>query len=359
MNEKTKQQLQEKNQNLINMVVERAKRDFPEEIALIGLTGSFSTNDFHEKSDLDLIIVNNTDAGWAIGDCFILGDVGYDIYCTPWAKLEEMSRLDTYWISLLTDLEILYTADEKHLKRFNDLKEKALKTLSQPVGESSIRRAEKDFNQAKQAYTDMILSDEIGAVRYASSELIFHVVNGIVGLNNTYIKRGVKRYLEDLATYQYLPINFERLYMEIVEAKTVSEIRQTSLVLLQSFKTLSDQMKEKYLPKNTPTKENLGGTYEELWCNVRNKLINATTLGDKSYAFLVANGGQNYLDEMTEERGTLKFDLMQHFDADNLDNFREKFLEIMEQYRLEYDKVGLEVRKFANFEALYKSYMNE
>ena len=61
MDEITKQQLFDKNNSLINMVIQRAKRDFPEDIAIIGLTGSFSTGDYHEKSDLDLIIINNTD----------------------------------------------------------------------------------------------------------------------------------------------------------------------------------------------------------------------------------------------------------------------------------------------------------
>ena len=52
------------NELLINMVIERARRDFLDDIAIIGLTGSFSTGDFHEKSDLDLIIINNTERGW-------------------------------------------------------------------------------------------------------------------------------------------------------------------------------------------------------------------------------------------------------------------------------------------------------
>ena len=357
MNELTKQNLLNKNQKLTDMVIEKAKRDFPDDIALIGLSGSFSTNDFHEKSDLDLIIVNNTGAGWEISDCFILDDVGYDIYCTPWKILEEMANLESYWTSLLTEMQILYVADEKYLEKLNNLKEKALKTLSQPVGEESIRRAEKYLNLAKQAYADTMISDKIGAIRYASSELVFHVVNGIVGLNNTYIKRGVKRYLEDLALYEHLPENFEKLYMEIVEAKTKAKIRQKSLTFLQSFIQLYEHMKEEHQRKTTPTIDNLKGSYEELWCNIRNKLINSTTLGDKSYAFLVANDGQSYFDEMTDYYGTPKFDLMKHFDADNLDNFREKFLEMMEAYRMEYDKVGCEVRKFDDFEALYESYM--
>jgi len=59
MNEAMKQLLLSKNEKIINMVIERAKRDFLDDIAIIGLSGSFSTGDFHEKSDLDLIIINN------------------------------------------------------------------------------------------------------------------------------------------------------------------------------------------------------------------------------------------------------------------------------------------------------------
>ena len=357
MNEQTKQKLLEKNQKLINMVIERAKRDFPDEIALIGLTGSFSINDFYEKSDLDLIIVINTDAGWKIGDCFIFDDVGYDIYCTPWEKLEEVTRLETSYASHLVELQILYVADEKHLARFNDLKEKALETLAQPVGENAIRRAEKYINLAKKAYADTIISNKIGCVRYASSELVSHVINGIVILNNTYIKRGMKRYLEDLAAYKYLPENFEKLYMAIVVAKTVDELRQASIAFLQSFNELYERMEDELIPKTTPTMENLKGSYEELWSNIRNKVIESTTIDDKSYAFLVANSVQNHFDEMINYCGTPKFDLMKYFDADNLDTFREKFLEVMNKYRMEYDKVGLEVRKFDDFETLYESYM--
>lgn len=47
-----RQKILNKNDKLISMVIERAKRDFPDDIAIIGLTGSFSTGDFHEKAIL-------------------------------------------------------------------------------------------------------------------------------------------------------------------------------------------------------------------------------------------------------------------------------------------------------------------
>lgn len=55
MDDRIRQKILIKNEKIINMVMERVKRDFAEDIAIIGLTGSFSTGDFHEKSDLDLV----------------------------------------------------------------------------------------------------------------------------------------------------------------------------------------------------------------------------------------------------------------------------------------------------------------
>ncbi|WP_039789782.1 nucleotidyltransferase domain-containing protein, partial [Paenibacillus riograndensis] len=102
MDEHTKHKLLEKNERLINMVIERVKRDFPEDIAIIALSGSFVTGDFHEKSDLDLIIINNTDRGWEISSCFILEDVGYDLYCTPWnTRIEQQANLESPMVSSL------------------------------------------------------------------------------------------------------------------------------------------------------------------------------------------------------------------------------------------------------------------
>lgn len=358
MNETIKQRIFAKNQKLADMVIEKAKRDFPDEIALIGLTGSFSTGDFHEKSDLDLIIVNNTDKGWEIGDCFILDDVGYDVYCTPWEKLEEAARAETVWMALLVDLEVLYVADSKHLERFNELKEKALKILAQPVSEAHVKRAEKHLNLAKQAYAEMMLSSEIGHVRFLSSYLIYHVFNGIVALNNTYMKGGFKRHLKDLMAYDYLPEQLDQLYMEIIEAKTVGLIRSHSLSFLKSFTQLYEEMKRAQMIEKMPTFENLKGTYEELWSNYRNKIIKSTSENDKYCAFDAASNAQNFFDSMTDYVGTPQFNLMKHFDADHLDAFRETFLEMMEEYRQEYDKVGRQVRQFDSFDELYQQFMD-
>ena len=358
MDEKIKQGLFDKNNAIINMVIGRAKRDFPEDIAIIGLTGSFSTGDFHEKSDLDLIIINNTDRGWEIASCFILEDVGYDIYCTPWeTRIEAEASLKSPMISCLVDLQILYCAKPEYLDKFNSYRQRALDALERPIGKECIERAKECINNAKQEYANTLLSDNVGTVRYAAGRALSNVINAIVNLNNTYFKRGIKRYLEQLATFQYIPDGFEKKYMAVVSAKTIYEIRDATCEMLKTIIALYDEMYEKLVKQPLPTYDNLCGTYEELWCNCRNKVIASTESKDKSYVYHVALGAQAFLNEMTEDRGTKKFDLMKHFDAENLPAFKEAFLRVMDEYLDEYNKVGRKVERYASLEELYKHFM--
>lgn len=353
-----REELLNKNDRLIRMVIERAKRDFPEDIAIIGLTGSFSTGDYHEKSDLDLIIINNTAQGWGIASCFILEDIGYDIYCTPWeTRIEDQANLESPMISCLLDLEVLYCAKPEYLDKLNTYKQRALDTLAQPIGSECMDRAKKSIDIAKQEYTNTLLSKDIGAVRYASCGVVYNLVHALTHLNNTYFKRGLKRYLEEIAMYRYLPDEFEMIYMAVINAKTILDIRNSSYALLESVNDLYERMYRDCVIHPVPTYDNLGGTFEELWCNSRNKAIASAELNDKSHAFYAAMDIQNFLDEMTVSRGTRKFDMMQYFDSDQLHLFKEQFLKIMDEYLEEYNKVGRKVERYDTFDELYYEFM--
>lgn len=357
MDDKLRQRLFAKNEKLINMVIERAKRDFQEDIAIIGLTGSFSTEDYHEKSDLDLIIINNSDNGWGIAMCFILEDVGYDLYCTPWPAIEAKAKLENPFISHLVDSQILYCAKPEYMEIFNSYKQRAQDALAKPVGIECIMRAKEHINKAKQEYANTMLAEELGKVRYASCGVLYNLINALTNLNNTYFKRGVKRFLEEISTYRYLPQDFENIYMSVIHAGTIDEIRCASGQFLKNMVELYDAMYKEFSQPPIPTFDNLSGTYEELWCNCRNKVLKSMETGDVSYAYHVAMGAQNYLDEMTDTRGTKKFDLMQYFDSNNLILFRDKFLQAMDDYLEEYNKVGKKVEQFDTFEQLYSKYM--
>lgn len=358
MKEQLKNELLDRNQKIIDMVIERVKRDFYEDIAVVGLTGSFSRTDFYEKSDLDLIIVNDTDKGWGICSCFILDDIGFDIYCTPWeTRLEDQANLKSFAVGSLVDLEIIYSRDEASLKKLQGLQKRAMDQLNKPISEDCLNRAGETLNKAKTHYGDMSITDNLNDVRYASSKLLFDLFNTVVSINNTYIKRGTINYMEELATYTHVPKDFSLLYMSTIEANNVEAIRKSSLRILKLVSSFLDDMKSTYIEKNTPSKDNLKGAYEELWCNCKNKLIRASKIDDPNYAINAAKSAQELLDDLEWCVGTKKYELMTLFDAHNMTPFKDRFIEIMEDFADEYHKAGVEIVTYENLDDLYKAFM--
>ncbi|GGF99943.1 hypothetical protein GCM10010912_50980 [Paenibacillus albidus] len=146
--------------------------------------------------------------------------------------------------------------------------------------------------------------------------------------------------------------------MASIEAGTIAEIHSAAYDFLKSIVDLYDNMVKEFIEQPQPTNDSLSGTYEELWSNYRNKIIASVNLNDKSYAYHAAMGAQNFLDEMTKTRGTKIFDLMQYFDTERLELFKEQFLLAMDEYLLEYGRVGLKVERYDTFEQLYEHYMS-
>ncbi|MFD2877431.1 hypothetical protein ACFTAO_17645 [Paenibacillus rhizoplanae] len=146
------------------------------------------------KSDLDLIIINNNNQGWGISSCFILGEVGYDIYCTPWeTRIEEQAALESPMISSLIDLQVLYYAKPEDLEKLRVYQQRALDALAKPLGSDALERAKKWIDLAKQEYANICLTEDKGAVRLASAELVYNLVNALTHMNNTYLKKRAEK----------------------------------------------------------------------------------------------------------------------------------------------------------------------
>lgn len=361
MNEETRRAILSKNQKLIDMVIERASRDYPDEVALIGLTGSFLTGDYHENSDLDLIIINDTDRPWAMARTFILGDVGYDIYMTPWSpRIEAQSRLESPMVAHLLEMKVLYCAKPQFMEKFQAYRQRALDELSKPIGPACLTRARKWIDDMKRDYANACVEDDLGPVRYAAGGVIYGAINALTQLNNTYIRQGVRRYREIAAGYAHLPENFLEDHDALIAAKDVPALRKAALRLLKGVEALWRGMDARFGEHPKPSYENLAGTYEELWCNCRNKVLRAAGDKDPAYLFQAALGAQNYLDVMRDAVcGTPKFDLMAHFDAEDPAAFRDAFLAAADIYAAEYEKVGRRIERYETFEELYQSYIGD
>lgn len=57
---------------IAELFIEKISRDYPDDISLVAVMGSYIYNDTHDKSDLDLYFVPKTDRGYNLGFTFIL-----------------------------------------------------------------------------------------------------------------------------------------------------------------------------------------------------------------------------------------------------------------------------------------------
>lgn len=223
-------QLKQRNKELIDIVIEKVKREYEDDIDLIGVCGSFFTGDFYEKSDLDLLVVLNNDRGWGFSTCFILDGIGYDLYGSPWDKLEKMASFDHTFVSHIIDVDIIYCKEAQCKERFMQLREKALNIINSPLTSEILEKSKKHLEDAVLEYGKMMIENEIGAVRKLSGDVIYHLTNTVCFLNHSYFKLGVKHQLEEMLAMERVPKNFEKNFNDVMYAESVEDIKETATI---------------------------------------------------------------------------------------------------------------------------------
>lgn len=349
--------LKQKNKELIDIVIQKVRAEYQNDIDLIGVCGSFFTGDFHEKSDLDLLVVLNNERGWGFSTCFILDGIGYDLYGSPWAKLEKMASFDHTFVSHVIDADIVYCRKPEYRERFMQLKHKALNIINNPMTPEILQKSKKHLDDATLTYGEMMLEEEIGAVRQFSGGVINHLTNTVCFLNHSYFKLGVKHQLEEILAMKRVPKHFEEYFNGVMYATSVPAIRETATKLIKMVRELYDEIAEETLKKTVPTKDNLIGTYEEIWSNWKNKIQYAAEHKDLLLAFSSGASCQEFYNEMHRECGTVQINLMKHFQANNLDSFADAFEEAMQLYKKEYDRLLMQVLTYDSIDAFRKDYL--
>ena len=201
-------ELRQRNARIIEAIIKKADRVCPGSIALIGIAGSFCHGDIHERSDLDLCIVINDDDSWKIADCFILNEIGFDIYCTPWHRLEAMAEYMNPHVTKLLHLEIVYYADEASLARYMALRKTVQDQLDAPYSMADANHVTRHFTDAMNAYVSVMLSDTAAECKYASARMLLAIEYVIYLANKSYIHRGIRRIPEELRAIKKLPQQF-------------------------------------------------------------------------------------------------------------------------------------------------------
>ena len=340
------------NQKIIQAVIDKANKVCPDSLALIGIYGSVITDDAYEKSDLDLLILIEDDAGWKLGTGFILDDrkIGYDIYCTNRCSLKYDAECHHAHLSKLMDSRIVYVKNKDAYDELCALKAQVKQFL---VSEDRFQRADELLGKAKVCYANACLYDELGQVRVEAYGVISYLLDTIMLYHGTYFKRGLKRTFEELETLQIDGV-FAQAIRKAVVSKEVSELRDLLKQLILYVESHMRKEKNKAEPS-----EALSGTYEEMYSNWRNKVEEASKNADAFASFMNMCSLHLMLSEISEGVAIGTFPVMDEYNPDSLADNLKTFDTYLQKYEQVYMRAGIRVKHFADVDEFVANYLSQ
>lgn len=350
-----------RNQKIIEAVIEKADRVCPKSLAMIGIYGSFATGDFHEKSDLDLLVLINDDNGWQLGCTFIQDDleIGHDIYCTTWEDLEEISLYNSPHISKLMDSQIVYCADEKYADKLKSLRKKTKNILLSPLSEEDFVKAVNMMKEAEQFYLSAVISEEMTDIRVQTGYTVYYIENAIAMLNKKYFRFGSKRIYEELELMENKPDKLCEMIESVLQADSAERIKESLTILMQKIMHIFKKMKATFAAeKKNVTPNSIGGTYEEMFSNWRNKMYFAAKENNRHLAFMSMVSFNAMISDICEKTDIGEYNVFKGYDPKNLEKTAAAFDDLINEYlQKEYRKANLQAERYKDIDSFVRQYL--
>jgi hypothetical protein len=339
-----------------DLLIEKIKREYKEEVAVVVVMGSHIYNETHSRSDLDMYFVINSPKGYELGLTFVIDGIGFDFWPISWERIERMANHDERVTSIITEGQIIYSGSEADLERFNALKSKALDVSD---NKKFTQKSRKVFDQVYKSYFKLEDATDLTSVRRHGINVIFSLTYALALLNKETVKRGRGKLKKEILAMPLVPKDFERHYDVIFESKDLGAIKSASRHLVSNMEELLSNEETKQI-EPVEFKEQLHGFYEEL-INFYNKIHHGCETGDYVTAFYAANEIASEIDDVLTGTGISSSqlpDLVGAFDTNDIN----KFLEVADEHQKAFvallENGGVSIRTFKDFDAL-EAYLNQ
>lgn len=346
-----------RNRAIIDAVLLKAARCCPDALDLVAVTGSFSRDEYYEKSDLDLLIVINDDAGRQLATCFALGDVGHDLYCQTWERLEQAAAYPDPHVDKLLDAAIVYCRSDEVRRRYERLGEALCKRMSAAPDAQTLKAIREHLSGAWQDLGRLCAEEDLGRCRYFAAGVLYRTEYVIYMLNGAYIRHGIRGIPDEICALPRLPEGFAAHYHALIDAKTVEDTRREAGILLRATDLLVAELREGICPRKPLTPEVLRGTHEEIRSNWRNKMYRAAAEGDRYLSWMTEAAAQEFYCEMAEEYEMSPIPLMDGGQEDDLLARARQFDRAMQLYGEYYVKTGTAFCRYDSVGDFVKDYL--
>lgn len=365
MEQRQIEKLKLRNKKIIDIILQQIKIKCPASIELIGIGGSFCNGDIYENSDLDLVLICKDDKAKCLDKCFILENIGFDIYTHDWSSFDSLALYPNPYVTKLIDLDIIYTSEDA-LKHYKSLQEQV--KISMQNEELITKNISCYFSNALVSLNELDNISDISIAYRLLAKIMKNVEFIIYMLNRSYIKRGTKRVPEEITNMKILPNDFIEVYSDIVNCSNIKDIKQKTRLLVNSIKILLDNRDIRYSTsikneiksiKRDITSNDLKGTYEEIYSNWKNKMIHAVKINSKYLSFVTMASCQEFYDEMYEQFNIPQINLIGKYNPDNLFDNVDSFNFAMSKWKKLYDQFGIDINYYNNLEELENLYSNK
>lgn len=339
---------------LVDWAINKIKNEYKEDVALlIGQMGGCKIPTDEKKMAFDFY-VPCSERGYQLAQTFIIEDMGYDLFPMSWERLEGIADLQETITFAFADGVILYARTKEDEMRFLELQALLRKRLIDP--NYRMKKALEQMDVAMEIYKTLVFVDEISHVRKAAGGVMQYLSIALATFNGTFPRRhyGAGQYSKEVKLLTKKPEGYESTCEEIVLAENSQEIKTKVYELIKQTRTFFLAVKEKGVKKKNEDYEEFASWYYEMRYSFR-RLEYFCNQGDYMCAYELGCYMQIEFDNISDDFGLRKMDLMSHFIAKDLSEMENQARKV-EAYILEVLKSSsIELKIYRDLEEFLKA----
>ncbi len=347
---------------LTNWVIKKIEAEYKDDIALlIGIKGHSTGNDEHGEC-FDYFIPA-TEKGYELSQTFIIDGVGHDLYPRSWARMELSVELKEMTV-LLAGATILYAKSPEDVARFEDMQKRLQDNLNNDF--FVYEKALEYLDKALEVYHSFLFEEKSYRARCEANVIHLYISSAVALMNHTYTDSPI--YTERQAydntpessiyhcpNMTLVPDGFFTYASRLLITKDVKELREIVYQLLNATRAfVLDRKPASITESKEPDYHELAEWYQELsltWRRIRyfcqNKMVEKAYT-DSCYL-------QNELLYIAEEFVLEEMNLLDSFNADDLELLALRSNALEQKIRHILNEHGIVINEYASLDAFLKA----
>jgi len=322
--------MNKRNDMIVEWAVKRIEEEFKDDVSILVTYGSYENGTANPLSDVDFYFIPKKERAYELCKTFIVEGIGFDLFPMSWERVEGIAEFNGCLTPCVANVKILYCNSEEDKRRFEELQNTLKKNLSNKA--FMLEKAYKNIESAMNFYQAMLFEEDICELRTAAGYIVMALSDAVAYANQTYFSRGLKKQIEDLKRMESTPEDFVSLYESVVRSNSELEIKGCCHKIIKNTRSFWDSKTEELKEEEKKANyEDLAELYEEL-ISTWNKIYVCCDSGNAVLAYISGTCLQRELNIASKENGLDKFDLMSTYNADNLEQFRERAMELQKEF---------------------------